>query len=82
MFTNIGKKIKVLAQVFCWGGITVSVIISIFLITQYPIGPMVPLYIIVGGSLVSWISSFTLYGFGELIDQTQEINSKLNNTNS
>lgn len=77
MFTNIGKKIKVLAQVFCWGGIAVSVIISVFLTTQYPIGPMVPFYIIVGGSLVSWISSFALYGFGELIDQTQEINKKI-----
>ena len=34
--------------------------------------------IIVIGSLVSWIGSFMTYGFGQLIDNTEEIKNSLN----
>lgn len=66
MFKQIGKKIKVLAVVFTCLGMLGSIITGIILMAnEMPEGAL----IMAGGILVSWISSFVLYGFGELIDQ-------------
>lgn len=35
------------------------------------------LIVVAVGIVICWLSGFLLYGFGELIDQTQEINAKL-----
>lgn len=64
MFDNIGGKIKVLAQVVCWIGITISVIFGLI---SFENGGIV---VIILGSLFSWIGSFTLYGFGQLIENS------------
>lgn len=68
MFDNIGGKIKVLAKISCWGGIVVSVLLA-FTQPSFLQG----LVFIVVGSLLSWISSFTLYGLGQLIDNTDTL---------
>ena len=78
MFDNIGSKIKTLAKVICWIGILISVISGIVVIastgsTGVPVGILV----IVLGALLSWIGSFVLYGFGQLIENSEEIKSKL-----
>ncbi len=75
MFDNIGGKIKTLAQVMCWAGI----ILSIFCVIPFMAHGMVlsGVMFMVIGSLISWVSSFTLYGFGELIE-----NSHITNTNT
>ena len=77
MFDNIGSKIKILAQVICWVGIIITVIIGVFLMLE---GFGILLIII--GPLFSWIGSFCLYGFGELIEKTAEIaeNTRCGNT--
>ncbi len=71
MFDNIGRKIKTLAEVFCLIGMIASVVSGIVLMCfedgfLFFIGVVV---IIVGG-LLSWILSFNLYGFGQLIENT------------
>lgn len=80
MFKNIGKKIKILAKVVCWIGIIASVIMGLII--------MFDAYSLVGGlfaaavgALSSWIGSFLLYGFGELVDNTSEIAKKLDMKN-
>jgi hypothetical protein len=79
MFDNIGGKIKGLAKVTAWLGIIASVIYGIVLISQsnryYNGSALVITGVIVmaAGSLGSWISSFLLYGFGELIDQATQV---------
>ena len=86
MFDNIGSKIKTLASTYAWGGIIVSIIIGVILIAM---GAAMRTYygtsliwrgiaIIILGSLFSWISSFVLYGFGELIVKTTEIAKNTN----
>ena len=76
MFRNIGGKIKGLAELITWLGIIGSVICGIILINQgsgyYGSSALATagVVVIVVGSLTSWISSFILYGFGELIEQT------------
>ena len=86
MFDNIGSKIKTLAVIIAWVGIIGSIIAGIILISigismnnsSWSGSPGAGLIwsgivCIIWGSLLSWISSFVLYGFGELIVKTTEI---------
>ena len=70
MYSNIGRKIKTLAQLFGWlcliGGVAAGVIIGI------DDGLEDSWYFIVGG-IVGLISSWPLYGFGDLIENVQKI---------
>lgn len=74
MFDNIGSKIKSLAKIVCWVGIIITVIAGIVMLASggdvsSPIG----LVLVIAGPIISWISSFFVYGFGELIEKTSEI---------
>ena len=68
MFNNIGKKLKVVAVVFCWIGIVASVVFGIILIDDYD--EVVGAVTLVVGVLSSWIGSFALYGFGQLVENS------------
>lgn len=77
MWDNIGEKIKALAKVIAWVGIIGSIISGIVLFKISSIGG--GLYVglgfaaIIGGSLISWISSWFMYGFGELLYNSEII---------
>ena len=73
MFDNIGGKIKSLAQVVCWIGILCSVISGIVIMATDEDLAFLGFVVMVIGSLVSWVSSFTLYGFGQLIENTDQL---------
>ena len=73
MFDNIGDKIKTLAKVSTVLGIVISVIYGIVLMVSDLI--FVGFLVMILGSLLFWISSFTLYGFGEMINQLEYSNS-------
>lgn len=79
MFGNIGSKIKSLAKIVCWIGIVVFTILGLVSIGDTPV---LGLLIVILGSLCSWIGSFFVYGFGELIEKTTEIaeNTRSGNT--
>lgn len=76
MFSNIGEKIKKLSKIVCWIGMIGCVIVGIIMLLltderefwdrkdELIISGIV--WIVVG-PLASWIGSFLLYGFGELI---------------
>jgi len=83
MYSNIGSKIKGLAVVSAWVGIIASVIIGI-LIIQGSFSPyfntiakgtvgFIGFLVIICGSLSSWVFSWVLYGFGDLIEEVKEI---------
>ena len=79
-FDNISGKIKTLAKVLCSIGIIVSVIAGIVVMCieymdAYLILP--GLLIIIVGSLLSWVSSFFTYAFGELVERAISIDSRL-----
>ena len=76
MFSNIGEKIKKLSKIVCWIGMIGCVIVGIILLATYEdaFGSAAEtaqiisgIVWIVVGPLASWIGSFLLYGFGELI---------------
>ena len=73
MFENIGEKIKVLAKIIFWTLASASIIVAIYLISEGWYDDLLVLTVLFGGPLVAWISSWFLYGFGELIDNTWEI---------
>lgn len=81
MFDNIGKKIKSLSIVLCWVGIIAYVIVAIIMFINASEGPYrteglytgLGFAFLIGGPLLSWVSSFFMYGFGELIDKTCDI---------
>lgn len=68
MFKNIGDKIKTLAEVICILGIIFSFVIGCILMAINLDFFLKGILIIVLGSLASWIGSFVLYGFGQLVD--------------
>jgi len=89
MFTNIGGKIKILAKTLCAIGIIFSVFFAAFLgfsarafLSSLPgaqpqttalFGIVVAIATVLFGGLFSWISSFVLFGYGELIDEVTRI---------
>lgn len=84
MFDNIGSKIKTVAATIAWLGIIGSIIIGSVMIKEandsyYPSATetLSGWLVIIVGSLSSWVSSFTLYGFGQLIENTDTICSEM-----
>ena len=72
MFDNIGKEIKTLAVVLTVIGIAASIIIGASLFNGSSAGTFLGIAVMLVGTLISWIASFALYGFGELVDKTAE----------
>ena len=78
MFDNIGSKIKTAARVLAWIGI-IGAWIGAFVLwgmTADAYDEEKTLLVVIGlvvgivGSLISLIGAFTLYGFGELVDNS------------
>ena len=79
MYENIGEKIKILAKVLFGIGLAVSVFTgfsNISLGVEIEIGSVIILGLLtlVLGPLFAWLSTWLLYGFGELIDTNQKLN--------
>ena len=73
MFDNIGGKIKTLAKVVCWIGIIACIITGIVLIAMDEDSILVGILTAVVGPLLSWVSSFVLYGFGQLVENSDTL---------
>ena len=73
MFDNIGGKIKTLAKVVCWIGIIACIITGIVLMATNDDLVLVGILTAVVGSLLSWVGSFILYGFGQLVENSDII---------
>ena len=71
MYENIGKKIKLLAQAIFILDSIAAVITGIVLWIDIEEGWCA--IVLFGGPVVAWISSWLLYGFGELIDKVCDI---------
>ena len=87
MFNNIGIKIKILASVIFWIGIIVGAIGFIVMLAfglveeeELFIGLSFAVLLVVGFG--SWIGSFFLYGFGQLIENSDRLVSEKDTTPS
>ena len=70
MFDNIGSKLKKYAKISTILGIIGYVISGIAMMRD---SFLTGLLVMVLGSLLSWIASFTIYGLGHLIENTDEL---------
>jgi len=68
VFRNIASKLKTAAGVLFALGAVGSVIGGILLMTRSLIA--VGLVVLIGGMLLSWLCSIFVYGFGQLIENT------------
>lgn len=84
MFENIGAKIKTLAVGIMIVGVIVYVLVGMTVLVlgadQEEGGMILIGFLIMAlGTLIAWISSWFLYGYGELIDKVSKIEKKLPN---
>lgn len=70
MFSNIGKKIKVLAYVIFFLGALTSLLVAVE-IYEDNLWPSIVVLIL--GMFLSWIANFLLYGFGQLINNSDKL---------
>ena len=77
MFDNIGRKIKNLAELVTWLGITCSVVVGFVVccIDEHMILPGFMIMIL--GGLASWLSSLLFYAFGQQVESTENIEKML-----
>jgi hypothetical protein len=76
MWYDIGGKIKILAKIVFWVGIVGSIIIGLVYSLEHQSDHFlifVGVVLIFVGIFISLVSSWLIYGFGELIEKTAEI---------
>ncbi len=73
MYSNIGGKIKGLAKTICIIEAILSAVGGVLLVALDDELIMYGMALAIVGPLIAWISSWTLYGFGELIERMTEI---------
>ena len=73
MYDNIGSKIKGLAKAIFIVEALAAVITGIALMATDEELILFGFLVMVVGPIVAWVSSWLLYGFGELIDKASDI---------
>lgn len=74
MFDNIGGKIKGLAKAIFIIATIIFIIAGLVMLSDGGDTAMITgIVTIIVGPLAAWVSSWLLYGFGELIEKTTEI---------
>ncbi len=85
MFENVGRKIKILAEFIFWFGVFVSFIGALIIFTlkdglvisettvMNVVSPIYAVITLVFGVIVSLILSFFIYGFGQIVENTDKI---------
>ena len=73
MYDNIGEKIKGLAKAAFIVEAIMAAIVGIALLASDEDLILTGLLVLLVGPIVAWVSSWLLYGFGELIDRVSEI---------
>jgi hypothetical protein len=85
MFNNAGRKIKGYATFVTVLGIIFSVIgaIAVWSASSYAYGSAsgglvaTGFLVLVGGVIFSWVGGLMVYGFGQLVDDTQAIRQNI-----
>ena len=71
MYKGIGGKIKTLAGVITCLGILLSIVAGVILMTKSYV--LAGIFVMLVGFLVSWISTFMLYGFGQMVENSDKL---------
>lgn len=71
MFKNIGGKIKTLASVITCAFIILSIVSGVLIMVNDLV--LVGILVMLVGFLLSWVSSFILYGYGQMIENSDKL---------
>ena len=80
-YENIGNKIKGLAQMAFVVEAIVAVITGIALMASDEDLILYGLLVLIAGPIIAWVSSWLLYGFGQLIENSDIIAEEYNRKN-
>ena len=78
-YENIGNKIKGLAQMAFVVGAIAAVITGIALMATDEDLILYGLLVLIVGPIIAWVSSWLLYGFGQLIENTDKEDNDIEN---
>lgn len=73
MFNNIGGKIKKVSEIATTVGMIASVVLGIIIMLPGDLMVLVGLLVMVLGCFFSWIGSFLLCGYGQLIENSDKL---------
>ncbi len=91
MFTNVGRKIKLLAKVVFWLGVVATVLMmleyAVFLPQRYfgtndATDILRAIVILVIGFFGAWASALLIYGFGEIVENSTLMANNVKPTNT
>ncbi len=77
MFRNVGKSIKTIAIVFCIVDMISSIITGIVLMAEDDDYIALGLLIIFLGTFLAWVGALFIYGFGQLVQNSDIIANKI-----
>lgn len=77
MYKNVGKKIMVLAQVLAWVLLIAGIIVGIVYLSDSTSQNNLVGWIGIVAGVVFFMSSWFMYGFGQLVDDANKIKNKL-----
>lgn len=80
LFENIGEKIKNTVKFFAIFGMVISILLGVDIIFEGFI--FIGIIVTLLGFLISWMGSWLLYGYGELIQRCINIDKKLSGTHN
>lgn len=73
MWNNIGSRLRRLAKITCWLGIVFSVIGGItYIAGGQQDGVITGITVLIVGSFGAWISSWTMYGLGIVVESIEK----------
>jgi len=75
MFYNVGRSIKLVAKIFFWAGLFLSVLgfmwgMTMSIVKEDFVLLLSSFILLILGIFLSWLSAILLYGFGSLIMNT------------
>lgn len=73
MFKNVGEKIKIVSQVMTWICIVAFILGGFGFMLSGSAGIVAGLVMLLVGPLFAWIGGLFLYGFGQLIENTDHM---------
>lgn len=73
MFDNIGSKLKSVAKTYAWVGIILFGIVGLITMFANPDTPIPGILVIAIGCGSSYASSLVLYGFGQIVENTDKL---------
>lgn len=82
MFENIGSKIKNLSKFICCIEIIACIVVGIVMAATNENLIFAGILVAVIGALLSWVGAFILYGFGQLIENSDIIAEESRRSNA